>query len=216
MRIGIDIDDVLYPWYATAHAICERAGITNGVTPTSWRAYEEYGCTDQVWFDVLAEATVSGELYGAAPFDGVVEHLERLRAAGHTIHLVTARGFMQHGSLIRMLTVDWTEEHGIPHDSLTFVKDKRLVDVDLFLDDGPHNYDQLDAADVAVYLFVAPHNVADRETRRTIGDLASFVAFALAYGDYRAASALRRASLINHPDAVAHVLASRGEQEVSR
>ena len=31
MRLGIDIDDVLFPWFDKAHAACERAGVVAGI-----------------------------------------------------------------------------------------------------------------------------------------------------------------------------------------
>lgn len=175
MRVGIDIDDVLYPWYDVAHRVCDTAGITNGATPTSWAPYEQYGCTDQAWFDALAIATLTGELYGAPPIAGVREQLERLHDAGHTIHLVTARGFLQHGKIIRLDTIEWINEYGIPHDSLTFIKDKRLVDVDAFIDDAPHNYDQLAEHGFHVWLLHAPHNVHARTGRDCVATLEEFV-----------------------------------------
>jgi hypothetical protein len=36
VRIGLDIDDVLFPWTDRAHAAAEAAGITNGAAITQW------------------------------------------------------------------------------------------------------------------------------------------------------------------------------------
>jgi 5'(3')-deoxyribonucleotidase len=174
LRVGIDIDDVLYPWFDVAHRLSERAGITNGVTPTSWKASEDYGCDDDTWYAVLAEATVSGELYDAPPFDDACHQLDRLHAGGHRIHLVTARGFMQHGDLIREHTIRWLRRWSIPHDSLTFTKDKRTVATDVFLDDAPHNYDQL-LGHTEVWLLHARHNAAACEDRKTAASLKEFI-----------------------------------------
>lgn len=174
MRVGIDIDDVLYPWYDVAHRVCEAAGITGGVTPTSWNPYLEYGCTDQDWFDSLAAATLSGELYGADPFPDVIDQLERLVDAGHTVHLVTARGNLAHSVVIREATVLWVARHQVPHHSLTFADDKRAVLTDVFLDDAPHNYDQLDGH-TEVWLLDARHNHDHRAGRRRVASVAEFV-----------------------------------------
>lgn len=180
MRVGLDIDDVLYPWYVTAHDICVRAGLGPAhPMPTTWRPYEDYGCTDQEWFDALAEATVSGDLYCQPPMDGVNESLSRLVSAGHTVHLVTARGFMQHGALIREQTIQWLDRFEIPHHSLTFAKDKRAVITDVFLDDAEHNYDQL-YDHTKVWLLHAPHNWAARDGRFTVATLDAFVDLVLA------------------------------------
>jgi hypothetical protein len=174
MRIGIDIDDVLYPWYDTAHQLCVEAGITNGVTPCTWAPYEDYGCTDQEWYRVLSAGAQTGALYDAEPISGTVEQLCRLRDAGHTVHLVTARGSLRHGPRIQMLTIQWLHQHGVPHDSLTFAKDKRAVITDVFLDDAHHNYDQLDGY-TEVWLLDVQHNGAHREGRRRVGSVKEFV-----------------------------------------
>lgn len=179
MRIGFDIDDVLYPWYVTAHGLCEAAGITNGNEPTSWAPYEQYGCTDQQWFDALAVGTLDGSLYSVPPIEGVVDDLFRLREAGHSIHLVTARGFLRHGELIRQQTVTWLRQWDIPHDSLTFSKDKRVANVDVFIDDAAHNYDQL-IGTTAVWLLHAPHNGPERDGRFTMATVGEFVDMVLA------------------------------------
>jgi 5'(3')-deoxyribonucleotidase len=162
--IGVDIDDVLHPWYATAHELCVAAGITNGATPTGWAPHESYGVDIDTWADVLSEATLNGGLYDVPPIPGAVESLRRMMFSGHRIHLVTARGFMTHGYLIRKHTVDWLEEFAVPHQTLTFTKDKVSVanelDLDYFIDDGVHNFQalEIEAPDTKTYLLTAPHN----------------------------------------------------------
>lgn len=165
--IGIDYDDVLYPWSDTAHGLCEAAGITNGQVVSQWHMWKDYGCTEQEVWNVLAENTLNGSLYAAWPYPGVLAQLRRLRAYGHRVHIVTARGFGKHGELIQALTREQASEWNLPLDSLTFSHDKSVVPCDFFLDDGLHNYDPLDAKGVEVYLMNRPHNqVTDRPRRR--------------------------------------------------
>lgn len=94
MKLMIDIDDVLFPWWDTAHAICEAAGITNGVVPSSWTCHEDYGCTIEEWLEVLAVATRDGRLYAGAPYPGAVDdswkNVQALTAAGVPTWLVDA------------------------------------------------------------------------------------------------------------------------------
>ena len=158
LRVGVDIDDVLYSWYERAHQLCVNAKITNGIQPTTWSPHEEYGCTMQDWLDVLEEGTLNGSLYGGEPYLGAVESLWRLRDAGHTVHLVTARGFFVLGHMIREQTVDWLAAYDVPHDSLTFTKDKTDVPVDVFVDDSAKNVAQLVAAGVPTWMVNQPHN----------------------------------------------------------
>lgn len=174
-RIGVDIDDVLMPWADTAHSLCEAAGVTNGASITCWEFWKDYGCEPQVIWDLLDHATVNGGLYDVDPYDGAAEALQRLQDAGHTVHLVTARGFLANGPLIRQLTCEWLDVHAIPHDTLTFSKDKRVVPVDHFIDDSLRNYDQLDAAGVDVHLLNRSHNQVQPCHRRRVDSLQEFV-----------------------------------------
>jgi hypothetical protein len=159
MRVGVDIDDVLYPLYDGMHRASEVAGITNGVTPTSWDPYKDYGCTLEDWIGALSAPTLDGTLYQGDPYPGAVEALERIKAAGHTIHLVTARGLLQHGEFIKAHTYRWVAEH-LAHvvDSLTFSKDKTVVPVATFLDDNVGNYQRLVEHGVPAYLLDQPWN----------------------------------------------------------
>lgn len=167
--IGVDVDDVLHPWFLTAHELCVAAGITNGVTPKTWRMADEYGCDKDVWVKVLERATKEGTLYGVPPIPGAVEALRRLLFLGHRIHLVTARGTAawqspEEKAEIHRQTEAWGEEYAVPHDTLTFASDKAKVavdnDLDYFLDDGVHNFQDLEvgAPRCQTYLLTAPHN----------------------------------------------------------
>ena len=175
LSVGIDIDDVLYPWYDTAHEICMAAGITNGRKPTTWAPHEEYECEHQAWIDALAGPTLDGSLYAAEPFSGVQEQLGRLRTEGHYVHLVTARGAWQHSEAVRAHTAAWVDKHAIPHDSLTFAQSKAGAgSFDFFLDDHVRNYNELDAAGVNVYLHTRPWNAQVDDARR-VPTLKAFV-----------------------------------------
>jgi hypothetical protein len=167
--VGVDIDDVLHPWFNTAHELSVAAGITNGVTPKTWRMATEYGCDLDVWVKVLERATKEGTLYGVPPIPGSIEALRRLLFAGHRIHLVSARGTAVWQSQserdeIHQQTEAWIVEYAIPHDTLTFARDKAIVardsELDYFIDDGVHNFQELEqgAPGTTVYLLTAPHN----------------------------------------------------------
>lgn len=160
LRVGVDVDDVLFPWYLNAHQLCVAAKITNGINPTTWSPHEEYGCPMQDWLDVLEEGTLNGALYSGPPYLGAIDALWRLQNAGHSIHLVTARGFFVLGHLIREQTVNWLADYDVPHDTLTFAKDKTIVRTDVFVDDSARNVEALTAAGVQTWMVNQPHNAA--------------------------------------------------------
>lgn len=169
MRLGIDVDDVLFPWSKVAHDMCELAGITNGKVITQWAFQHDYGCTSEVLWAVLHDAYRLGMLLDTPPIEGAAEALAALRAAGHSIHIGTARGFEgELGSLVRRDTAEWFHRFGLEHDSLTFTKDKRVLAVDVFADDGPQNLSLLQDAGVYTYLVDSIHNQQAEHPRRVL------------------------------------------------
>lgn len=180
-RVGVDIDDVLMPWAETAADLCRDAGLTGGLPPfPHWHFWTGWPCTDEQVWRVLDAATVEGGLYDYPPYAGVLDELARLREAGHSVNLVTARGFQgQHAGLIRRLTTEWVETWAVPHDSLTFAKDKTAVASGAgwwFVDDSLRNYDALAGVGVNVRLLNRRHNLVVGDlSRRRVDTVAEFV-----------------------------------------
>lgn len=173
-RVGVDIDDVLFPWYDRAHTASVTAGIADILhTPHTWHPYREYGCEPQAWYDALAVATLDGTLYAGEPMPGVVDALTRIRDAGHTVHLVTARGHLAHGAAIKTQTIQWLDEHTIPHDTLTFSRDKTVVPCDWFIDDNVDNATAVAATGARAYLHRQPWNLHNR-TLPVVRDMTEF------------------------------------------
>lgn len=177
ISVGIDIDDVLFPWYDKAHQACVAAGITNGVQPVTWSPFDEYGCGLQPWLDALEVVTLDRSLYTGDPFPGAVEAVRQLKDAGYYVHLITARGYFKHGELIRETTREWVADHRIPHDTLTFSKDKTVLWTDFFVDDNVKNCRALQQAGTSAYLMRRPwnHDAVDLPSVHSLGDFADIV-----------------------------------------
>lgn len=159
LHIGVDIDDVLFPWYPKAHDACVKAGHANELPiPTSWHPYLEYGIDVQTWHDILGIATTNGNLYCGEPIDGINQPLQALLDAGHKVHLVTARGYLQHGHIARADTVDWLDTYKVPHTTLTFSQDKTIIPTAYFLDDNSDNIAAVQAAGSRGFLLNQPWN----------------------------------------------------------
>jgi hypothetical protein len=144
-KVGFDIDDVLFPWYLRAHDACVVAGITNGITPATWRPYEEYGCTKEQWLAALDVVTLNGDLLlNSGPDEDAARALRSLLFDGHEVHLITARGFLNQGALIKKHTIRWLERYAIPYKTLSFTRAKgpRAVELglDYFIDDNEQNW----------------------------------------------------------------------------
>lgn len=177
MRIGYDFDDIVFPWYDRAHQHCVEAGITNGVEPTTWTPYEEYGVTLEQWLEVLEQGTLAGTLTGRGrPYPGAVQELRKVKTLGHEIIIVTARGYFKHGHRIKAQTKRWLKTWKVPYDELYFTKDKASVALDMMVDDNVGNYDMLVAAGVETYLLNRPWNQRPGDDRIRIDTLEQYTA----------------------------------------
>lgn len=133
MRLGIDIDECIYPfvraWRAYA-GVYERDA-------EDWDFFHLDGYSLQEYLTVY-ERGVNNRIILAFgdPVPDSVEVLRRLKEKGHTIHLATDRfvgDYAQHN------TAYWLRTNNVPYDTLTFTKDKTILAVDIFLDDKPDN-----------------------------------------------------------------------------
>lgn len=178
--VGVDIDDVVAGWYYRAHDISVRAGIAPiDVIPTSWSPFEEYGCEAQAWYDALADATLTGELYDCEPIPGALEALQRLEDANIRIEFITARGFLQHGDAIRAQTINWLAKHHLLQHGLTFSREKpadaRRLGVTHFIDDNKGQIERMisEAPEIRTYLQDRPWN-QDMRYQFRLKDLGEF------------------------------------------
>lgn len=172
MRVGIDLDGVCYDFAASVREyLCQHA---RSHTPdacgdaTRWEFYEDWGLTLAEFLDVCHAGAGAGVIFTHGdPYPNVAEAFQRIRAAGHTIHVVTDRGFGEAGAS-EAATRAWLDRHGLRFDSLTFSADKTVVRLDVMVDDKPANYDALEAAGVDVYLLTRPWNKHHRARRRVL------------------------------------------------
>jgi 5'(3')-deoxyribonucleotidase len=150
LRIGVDLDGVVYDFVRSWE-------LWNGlpvIPPSSWEFYaDDHGYTLEEYLKSFALGVDHGYIFRyGAPKPGSVEALTQLREAGHTIHIVTDR-FVGSGSMAQINTALWLDENPeVVYDSLTFSKDKTLVNTDYFIDDRPKNVDALRNSYVFAYL----------------------------------------------------------------
>jgi hypothetical protein len=163
--VMVDIDEVVCPTIDSIHQIAFERGIHDNSQPMrTWRGHEQYGIPEEAYWDLWSDFALSGGYTNTPPIEGAVEALRRLYWAGHRIHLVTARGFMNHASDIRTWTPQWVEEFAIPHHSLAFARNKVEVQgmlgvkFNYAFDDSPSNTQLLRADGVTAYLVNHPHN----------------------------------------------------------
>lgn len=166
-NLMVDIDDVLFPLAPGLHRKAHELGLHDNTEEALrvWHGWQQYGCAKEKWLEVFEALHAEDYYLKAEPYRGAVRALRELYWEGHTINLVTARGFMARAGDIRRWTHEWVEDHAIPG-RVTFAKDKvaaqaSLGRFDFAIDDGTHNYLALRADGVNVSLLTVPHNEDD-------------------------------------------------------
>lgn len=165
LELMVDIDEVIFPMIDSIHEVAFEAGLHDNSQPMRmWSGHKQYGCPEDVYWDLWSTFANAGGYVQTAPIPGAVEALRWLMWEGHNIHLVTARGMMNHAEEIRRWTAQWVDDFAVPHKTLTFSKDKAASQTELgvmfdsAIDDSPKNFENLQAAFVPVYLQDHTHN----------------------------------------------------------
>ena len=153
-----DVDGVLYPLpeLFTPYA-AERLGRDLELDTTNWEFYTEWGLGYDDFVELLGEGVRERKLWWTgAPYADVVPAIDRIRAGGHRIHLVTARDVRGIEAEALDATRHWLDRHGIDADTITLAQDKTSVLDRLGLDpatcvavdDGPHHIEAFEAVGV--------------------------------------------------------------------
>jgi len=137
VKIAVDIDSTLHAyWDLLSAAARRRFGVelpyneqlTWGITRL--RPEQLAAC--------VADTHAEQQVLGAEPYPGAVEALQRWRAEGHTILVVSHRSPLSHDATER-----WLERIGVPYDELHCSDDKIVrcqeVGIELLVDDSPIN-----------------------------------------------------------------------------
>lgn len=171
MRVGVDIDGVLYDFFASfrrywvkSHTRSEhernrinRVTVNSDGEPTFWEFYKEMGLTLDEFKNHWENGIRLGIIYRGPAREGAQLAVSRLMAAGHTVCLVTDRGGIL-PELAESLTRLWLEDNAIPFDTLALLADKTSVGVDVFIEDKIENYEALWADGTPCILVNRPWN----------------------------------------------------------
>lgn len=160
-RIGIDLDGVLYPFDDAIRKYLHYRHQFDWKAmpaPEHWHFYEDWGLTREAFDWYCNTAVDDGYLFRVSePYAGSHEAMWKLRSAGHSIHIVTARNFGLPGH-VEKDTVAWLAKHELPYDTITFSHDKTVVRTDWFIDDKVDNFLALDKTWTIPVLMDQPWN----------------------------------------------------------
>jgi uncharacterized HAD superfamily protein len=137
VRLAIDIDSTLHPYWDQLAAIAQRRfGVA---LPYQEQFTWEIDRLTPGQLKAIVEETHRAEhVLAAEPYPGAVETIRAWHERGHFIHITSHRA-----THARAHTSEWLERIGLPHDELycSFDKVARCVEIgiDVLIDDSPVN-----------------------------------------------------------------------------
>jgi uncharacterized HAD superfamily protein len=164
MRIGIDLDGVVYPWHDELYRYFqENKGYEKDIREF-WLRDREMVTPYYVSIPFLYNSTT--------PKKDVLEYLPKIAELGE-IYYITAR----HPDLWQV-TRKFFQFYDLPFkENLIFAEEKashvRLLGIDYFVDDAPRHIDALSGITNA-YLYHCVHNLEQREGYKTVANMKEF------------------------------------------
>ncbi len=161
--LGVDLDGVCGDYEAALRAsVARRRGVPPETLPpqASTGHFTEWGMSAEDFREAHRVAVVEDGIFRTMePYPGVAEVLWRLSDAGVWIRVITHRLLFNglHESSAADTAV-WLDQHDIPYRDLCFIGDKAMVGADVYLDDSPHNIDNLRAAGRTAVVFDQLYN----------------------------------------------------------
>ncbi len=161
--LGVDLDGVCGDYIGTFRRIvAEKLGVpAESLTrEVSWGC-TEWGVTSEEEFDALhRHAVLERHMFRHMDLiPGAADALWRLSDAGVWIRIVTHRLYVNWGHAITAGdTAEWLDTAEIPYRDLCFIAAKSSVNADAFIDDAPHQIEDLRAAGHTVIVFDQPYN----------------------------------------------------------
>ena len=166
MRIAIDIDSTLHPYWDQLAAVAKRRF---GVD-LPYELQETWHITslrsEQVRA-IVEETHREHHVLAATPYPGAVETVRAWHEAGHFIHITSHRATDAHPH-----TAQWLEAIGLPHDELYCSYDKisrcKEIGIDVLIDDSPVNLERALDAGITAATLLHPWNRELCETEDVI------------------------------------------------
>ncbi|MCS7478814.1 hypothetical protein ACFFQW_21480 [Umezawaea endophytica] len=160
---GVDLDGVCADFYGKMRAVmAEWRGVdVETLTPHVSYGLPEWGLLPNEYGRLHRFAVTQRDLFlSVDPVPGAAQAIRRLGTEGVRIRIITHRLFIRYFHKIAVAqTVDWLDRHGIPYWDLCFMRDKALVDADVYVEDSPENIERLQEAGKVVVAFTNSTNV---------------------------------------------------------
>ena len=160
---GVDIDGVVADYTAGfREVVAADLGVDPASLPDerSWD-FNEWGLDIDEFNRLHRHAVAEVRMLATLPvIEGAADALWRLSDAGVWIRIVTHRLYVNWGHAAAIAdTVSWLDEYRIPYRDICFLGAKPEVEADCYIDDAPHNIEELRAEGNTVIVFDQPYNV---------------------------------------------------------
>ncbi len=160
--LGVDLDGVCADHtIAFRDVVAEEFGVPAASLPLqrSW-GFDEWGMGPGDFEHLHRVAVMQKRMFRDMPIvRGAPESLWRLSDAGIWIRIITHRLYVNWGHEIAIAdTAHWLDTHRLPYRDLCFLGAKPEVEADMYIDDAPHNIENLRALGNDVIIFDQPYN----------------------------------------------------------
>jgi 5'(3')-deoxyribonucleotidase len=161
---GVDLDGVCADFYKKMRIVmAEWRGVDVESLPEDVSyGLPEWGLLPNEYDRIHRFAVTQRDLFlSAEPIAGAAQSIRRLGTEGVRIRIITHRLFIRHFHRTAVAqTVEWLDAHGVPYWDLCFMRDKNLVDADIYIEDAPENISRLEAGGRTVIAFTNSTNRA--------------------------------------------------------
>lgn len=146
--LGVDLDGVCADFYLRMREITAEwfeLDVSDLPQEVSYGLKEWHVDSPEVYDSIHRFAVTQRQLFETVPMiPGARKYLRRLSSEGYRIRIITHRLFISyfHEMAVRQ-TINWLDHHGIPYWDLCFMKDKKGVGADIYIEDSPDNIHHL-------------------------------------------------------------------------
>lgn len=160
--LGVDLDGVCADFYGRMREVfAEWRGVdVCKLTPDVHYGLPEWGLLPGEYDRVHRYAVTQRDLFRTMnPIPGAAQSIRRLGTEGIRVRIITHRLFIRHFHQRAVAqTVEWLDAHAVPYWDLCFMRDKALVDADVYIEDTESNIRSLEEAGRTVIAFTNSTN----------------------------------------------------------
>ncbi len=160
--LGVDLDGVVADHTRRFRDIyAEISGIDpeSLTLERSWN-FSEWGLDNDRYTELHRVAVMEHDMFRTMPpIEGAAEALWRLSDAGVWIRIITHRLYVHWGHEKAVAdTAAWLDLNRIPYRDLCFLGAKPQAEADAYIDDAPHNVEELRSYGNTVIVYDQPYN----------------------------------------------------------